>query len=201
MLFIKPLVLLISGIHLRGRENLPKVGKPAIIVSNHNSHLDTLTIMSLFAIKDLESITPVGAKDYFFKNALMRFVSKKLIGITPIDREMKKSDKHPLESIYQALEDNKIIIIFPEGSRGDPEELKSFKTGIAHLAKEYPNVPIYPLFLYGTGKALPRGEALFVPFIIDINIGKPLYFDGSCAKEFTHKIEESVMELKKESGH
>ena len=199
--FVKPLILFVSGVHLKNRQNLPKKNSPAIIVSNHNSHLDTLTLMSLFPIKDLDNITPIGAKDYFFKNPFIRFISKYLIEVTPIDREMKKSQTHPLANVYKALEENKIIILYPEGSRGEPEELKTFKSGIAHLAKKYPSVPIYPVFMYGTGRSLPKGEALFVPFIIDINIGEALYFDGSLAKEFTCLVEERILELKRESCH
>jgi len=37
---------------------------------------------------------------------------------------------------------------------------------------------VIPLSIYGAGKVLPKGEALFVPFVIDVNIGKAVFFHG-----------------------
>ncbi len=88
----------------------------------------------------------------------------------PLKRRPSKEEGHPLLGVKKALEARDIVIIFPEGSRGNPEEMSSFKTGIAHLAKEFPTVPVIPVCIHGAGKALPKGEALFVPFVIDVDI-------------------------------
>jgi len=51
---VRPIVLVIAGVSLKGKENLPTKGS-AILVANHNSHLDTLVIMSLFSLKTLQN--------------------------------------------------------------------------------------------------------------------------------------------------
>ena len=51
-LFVRPVVLLISGVHITGKEKLPLEG-PCIIVANHNSHLDTMVLMSLFPLSHM----------------------------------------------------------------------------------------------------------------------------------------------------
>ncbi len=62
-------------------------------------------------------------------------------------------------------------MLFPEGSRGDPETLGSLKKGIGHLACARPQVPIIPVFMNGLGKALPKGSTLLVSFNCTANVG------------------------------
>jgi 1-acyl-sn-glycerol-3-phosphate acyltransferase len=49
LLLIRPVLALVLGANVRGRAHLPRKG-PAVIVANHNSHLDTLTILALFCL-------------------------------------------------------------------------------------------------------------------------------------------------------
>jgi 1-acyl-sn-glycerol-3-phosphate acyltransferase len=87
-----------------------------------------------------------------------------------------------------------ILLIYPEGSRGNPESLTSFKSGIAHLAKRHPEIPIYPIFLHGLGKTLPKGEALLVPFFCDVWLGNPLHWTGN-KQSFMDLLNQSIQEL------
>ena len=195
---VRPLVLIISGVSLKGKENLPTKG-PAILVANHNSHLDTMVIMSLFSLKTLEKVRPIGAEDYFCNKPYKKWLSKNLIDLIALKRRPSKADGHPFGEIYKALDNGEIVLLFPEGSRGDPEVMKPFKTGIAHMAKDYPDVPVVPLSIYGAGKALPRGEALFVPFIIEVNVGKAVYYDYKDKLEYTKNLEKCVFRLEEEN--
>lgn len=191
---IRPIILLIAGIHLRGKENLPLDG-PCIIAANHNSHIDTMVLISLFPISKIQKVRPVAAADYFLKNRLVSWFSKEVIGIIPLARKPKKSDGHPLLGVENALKNGDIVIVFPEGSRGEAEQMVPFKTGIAHLAKSFPKVPVIPIFIHGAGKCLPKGEALFVPFIMDVSISDPIYFEDESSKEFTQRLEEKIKTL------
>jgi len=193
-LFVRPLVLIISGVHVVGKEKLPLEG-PCIIAANHNSHLDTMVLMSLFPLSHINQVKPVAAADYFMKNKWFAWFSQNVIGIIPLKRRPTKEEGHPLLGVTKALENGDIVIVFPEGSRGIPEEMGTFKTGIAHLAKEFPSIPVVPIYIHGAGKALPKGEALFVPFIIDVNIGEALYFENENNKAFTVRLEKSIKEL------
>ena len=195
---VRPLVLIISGVSLKGKENLPSKG-PAILVANHNSHLDTMVIMSLFSLKTLEKVRPIGAEDYFCNKPYKKWLSKNLIDLIALKRRPSKADGHPFGEIYKALDNGDIVLLFPEGSRGDPEVMKPFKTGIAHMAKDYPDVPVVPLSIYGAGKALPRGEALFVPFIIEVNVGEAVYYDYKDKLEYTKNLEKCVFRLEEDN--
>jgi 1-acyl-sn-glycerol-3-phosphate acyltransferase len=168
----------VLGTNVRGREHLPAKG-PAIIVANHNSHLDTLTIMTMFPLRDLPKLRPVAAMDYFMRTNLMAWFATNIIGIIPIVRGGHDAHANPLAPCEEALDRGEILIIFPEGSRGEPEHLSQFKKGVAHLAKARPDVPVHPLFMHGLGKALPKDSILIVPFNCDVVAGEPFRWTGA----------------------
>ena len=180
---VRPVLMLVLGANVRGRDHLPAKG-PAIIVANHNSHLDTLTIMAMFPLKMLPRVRPVAAMDYFLKSKTMAWFARAIIGIIPLNRSAHVTHesghaRHPLADCEAALDRGDILILFPEGSRGEPERLTDFKRGVAHLARLRPQTPVTPIFMHGLGKALPRNSVLFVPFNCDVVIGEPFAYTGA----------------------
>lgn len=193
LLIVKPVVLLVIGLGVRNHKEL-LASTPAIIVANHNSHLDTMVLMSLFPMNMLRQLRPVAAADYFLKNKLLSWFAIKIIGIIPIERSPGKSRDELLAGCYKSLEKGDILILFPEGTRGQPEELAAFKSGIAHLAKRFHDVPVIPVFMHGLGKTLPRGEYLPVPFFCDVVVGTPLFWGGE-KDDFMELLENTVIKL------
>lgn len=176
-LFVRLVVGIVLGVNVRNRHRLPQAG-PAIVVANHNSHLDTMVLTTLFPARLLHLIRPVAAMDYFLKTPLMSWFALRVVGIVPLKRKRDTPDENLLQPIYDALEDQRILIFFPEGSRGEPEVMSEFKSGIARLAEKYPQIPIVPVVMHGLGKALPKGETLFVPFFCDVFVGEAVPWNG-----------------------
>jgi len=193
LLIVRPAMLLGLGVNLRHGDRLPTAG-PAILVANHNSHLDTLVLMSLFPLRLLRWLRPVAAADYFLKRRDLAWFALEIIGIIPLAREIRASHTDPLAGCDTALAGDSILILFPEGQRGEPEKLGAFKSGIAHLARRHPEVPIVPVFLHGLGKVLPRGEILPVPFFVDVFIGEAMRWTGDRAT-FMAELDRRVREL------
>ncbi|MGH8500338.1 MAG: lysophospholipid acyltransferase family protein, partial [Methylococcales bacterium] len=176
-LIVRPIVFFVLGLNVYHRERLPRHG-PGIIAANHNSHLDTLVLMSLFPLGDLPRIRPVAAADYFLRNRFLAWFSLQVIGIIPIMRSGVRSPEKLFKDCRDALDRGEILILYPEGTRGEPEKMGALKKGICHLAGGDKPCPVIPIYMYGLGKALPKGEALLVPFNVNLAIGEGLTMQG-----------------------
>ena len=177
LLIVRPLVLVFLGLKVRHRERLPAAG-PALVIANHNSHLDTLVLMTLFPLRTLRWLRPVAAADFFGRNRVLAWFTRTIIGAILIDRSGHSRD-NPFAEVSGALEGGAIVIFYPEGTRGEPEQLGDFKGGIGRLAQRHPQVPVFPVFLHGLGKALPKNDWLPVPFFVDVFVGQGLRYRDS----------------------
>lgn len=194
-LIVRPIVLLVLGLNIRNREKLPLQG-PAIIAPNHNSHLDTMVLLSLYPLSIIHKVRPVAAADYFMSNPLLAWFSLNVIGIIPLDRSGGAKRDELFKGCIQAFDDADILIVFPEGSRGQPEQIKTPKKGIYYLLKERTEIPVTPILMHGLGRALPRGEALLVPFNCDVIVGDGIKADGT-SKEMLSALSTSYENLYK----
>lgn len=197
LLVIRPLVLIVLGINVRYRHRLPLEG-PAVIVANHNSHLDTLVLTTLFPLRYLHRVRPVAAADYFLKNRFLSWFSLNIMNIIPLERTNLRRREQLFAGVYEALDQGDLIILYPEGTRGEPERVQKYKSGIYHLMKERPDVPIYPIFIHGLGKALPKGDFVLVPFFCDVFIGQPFYWQKD-RRAFMNELQKK-MELLASEG-
>ena len=198
LLIVRPLVLIVLGLNVRRRQQLPSQG-PAVIIANHNRHLDTMVLISLLPLRLLPKLRPVAAMDYFLSNPLLAWFATNIIGIIPLQRKVKGSRNDPLAGIIEALDHEEILILFPEGSRGKPEQLGRFKTGIAHIAQRRPEVQFVPVYMHGLGMALPKGEALLVPFFCDVFVGSALLWSGD-RNSFMQSVNRQITDLASEGS-
>lgn len=169
-----PVMRLWLSLRVQHRERLPQQG-PAIIAANHNSHLDILALLAMFPLGRVPRVQPVAATDYFYKSRWLRWFSTRLVGVIPVARNNGQlTNNDPLEECYRALAAGQVLIVFPEGTRGQPEQLGELKSGIWYLARRFPQAPIIPVFMAGMGKSMPRGAPLAVPLNVEAIVGHPL---------------------------
>ena len=190
VLIMRPLVLILFGLNVRHGERLPRRG-PAVVVANHNSHLDTMALISLFPVRQVLKLRPIAAADYFLQNRLWAWFSLNVIGIIPVSRKARAEGEDPLAGVHEALRNRDIVILYPEGTRGEPEQMIDFKKGVSFVAEKNPDAPIVPIFLHGTGKALPKGSWFPVPLFLDVFVGESMKWTGDRAS-FMDQLKERI---------
>jgi adenylate kinase family enzyme len=85
-------------------------------------------------------------------------------------------------------------MIFPEGSRGQPGRIVSFKSGIGRLVSQYPDLPIVPVFLSGPERVLPKKSWVPLPFWSEVAIGPPRVCTGT-HRDITRHLQNALLEL------
>ncbi len=163
---LKPLIWLITKVYIHptiiGKENIPKEGR-VILAGNHVHLLDPgpLIISSKRKIHFL-------AKASLFK--LPQGIIFRHCSLIKVNRD--GHDKKALDEAIKCLKEEKIVGIFPEGTRERGRGLMEFKYGAVKMANET-NSPIIPFAIIG--KFNPFKKTIFVfdkPFIVSGNIEK-----------------------------
>lgn len=200
LVVIRPFMALFIGLRVKGSEYLPDPGRaPFVLIANHASHLDTISLLSLFPLAALRHIRPVAAADYFTRTPLMTWLSRTFINILPIDRRKEERTQDPLAVIRAALDRGESLILFPEGTRAVAAAMGPFKAGIAIIAADRPKVAIVPAWLGNMGRSLPKGEFIPVPFFCEVRLGSPRHPTGT-REQILAELESAVRELNAPKG-
>ncbi len=184
-----------------GRENLPREGS-FVLVANHNSHLDTLAILSAMPIHKLHRVFPAAAQDFFFVSVPRLAVAAVMVNALPFSR--KDNIRQSLTICKRLLENSgNTLLLFPEGTRSTTGELGEFKSGIG-LMLAGTQVPIIPCYLDGTYRAWPKGSYFPRPRRVRLVIGKSRSYDHlrrgkKSAIEISRDLREAIEALSSEA--
>jgi 1-acyl-sn-glycerol-3-phosphate acyltransferase len=168
--------------------------KQRIYFANHSSHLDTILVWAAMPPELRRKVRPVAAADYWGKGRVQRHIALKVLNAVLIDRQTRSSD--PLEPLKSALAAGDSLILFPEGTRGTGELPSTFKPGLYHLAKAFPQVELVPVFLDNLRRALPKGSLVPVPLSCIARFGAPIRLEeGEAKPDFLNRAREAVVAL------
>ncbi|MFZ4606733.1 MAG: lysophospholipid acyltransferase family protein [Caulobacter sp.] len=195
LLIVRPIARFMTGADVTGREHLPLKG-PAIVAANHNSHMDTLLLLSIFPSRAVLRVRPAAAADYFLRDPVIGWFSRNLIGIVPVARGKAGTGEDVLAPAREALAAGDIIVVFPEGTRGDASDsMAALKSGVARLAEAFPDAPVTPVWIQGAGRVLPKGEVIPVPMNCAVLIGEPVHWQGQRGA-FMEELRAALLKLK-----
>jgi 1-acyl-sn-glycerol-3-phosphate acyltransferase len=199
ILIARPIALFMTGADVANRERLPLKG-PAIVAANHSSHVDTLLLLAIFPSKALRRVRPAAAADYFLRDPVIGWFSRRVIGIVPVARAKAGTGADVLAPAREALAAGDIVVVFPEGTRGEGEsdEMGQLKGGVARLAEAFPDAPVIPVWIQGAGRVLPKGELVPVPMNCAVLVGEALRWEGS-RPAFMEALKQALLALKAEA--
>ena len=155
---------------IEGRERLPR-NQSFVMVANHASHLDAVSLLSALPLSSLNRAYPVAARDYFCANDQRLALTAVIANLMLFDRGEGSADS--LRLCRQILDDpGNVLVMFPEGTRSANGRVGLFRRGIGLLLAGT-DTPVVPCYLVGTFRAWPKGALIPQPRRVRLSIGEP----------------------------
>ena len=186
---------LLWRISFEGLENIPRTGA-FVMAPVHRSFID-------FGLVSGATRRPMGymGKESLWKNKYFgAFITH--LGAYPVNRGAP--DRESLRRTLELLESGKPLVLFPEGTRRSGPVIEHLHEGASYVAAKA-GVPVVPVGIGGSERALPKGKALPRPVRIHILVGEPLVpppvAEGArhpsrrALKEFTAHLQKTLQDL------
>nr|WP_314492790.1 MMPL family transporter [uncultured Chryseobacterium sp.] len=154
--------------------------KPAIIIANHTSFLDTLAIAMvthkiIYLVNDWVYDSPVFGK-------LVR-----ALGFYPVSQGIENGK----EKLKEKIKEGYSLVVFPEAERSYTNDVKRFHKGAFYLAEEF-GLDILPIYIHGNSEVLPKGDFIIYDGDITVKVGERISKDdllfGNSYKERAKNI-------------
>ena len=159
----------LSGIRyqIEGLEHIDR-SKPYIYIFNHRSFIDAPVIP--MAIPQV--LRALGKKELSKIPVFGWIVGKFAVWV---DRSSTESRRASLETLIRILEKGKSVVVAPEGTRNNTDELLlPFQKGAFRLSIET-QIPILPMAVIGADQIMKRGSILLSPGKVKIYFSKPIF--------------------------
>ena len=142
--------------------------RPAVFIFNHQSNVDMVIIARLLR----RDITGVGKREIRDMPIIGRVMEA--AGVVLIDRRNSASAIEAMTPLVDAMRvEGKSVCLSPEGTRAPTIKLSTFKKGAFHLAMQA-GVPIVPIVIQNSGDVQPKGDILYHPGTVEVEVLPPI---------------------------
>ena len=139
--------------------------KPAVIIANHQSHLDLLCTMMLHPKVVLLTT------DWVWKNPMYGLIIR-YAEFYPVSDGYDKN----VERLKSLVERGYSVVVYPEGTRSVTGEILRFHKGAFQLAQAL-NVDILSVFVHGANHVMPKKDFVLREGQIHVEIGQRMAAD------------------------
>lgn len=183
---LRKIFQIVCNIHTDEFQKIPKNG-PLILVGNHINFLEAPIMMP-----HVDNPNVIGvAKRESWNNPLFNFLFNEW-NVIPIEREM--IDREAFNEMLNALSDNKILAIFPEGTRSKNGQLLRGKPGVVAVAVKS-KAPIVPISFYGYENFWENLKH-FRKTNFFVKVGEPFHLNlngNGLSKEVRQEVTDEIM--------
>ena len=191
-LLLAAIARLITGAQGHWKGCAPKA-EQRIYFANHQSHLDWVLIWAALPQELRATTRPIAAKDYWTSSRFKHWITREVFNAVYVARQ-RTDDQDPLEPLVEALANGDSLVIFPEGTRSNKGDPQPFKSGLYHLAEQFPGVPLVPAWIDNVQRVMPQGEVVPVPVLCTVTFGAPLQLEpGEDKRVFLARARAAVM--------
>ena len=180
-----------------GSDRVPRQGR-LLVAANHLSVLDPALIGAVVP-RELDYLAKTELFGIPGFGALIR-----RLNAHPVDRT--GSDSAALRLALRLLGAGRALLVFPEGTRGTEGGLQLAQPGAGMLAA-LSGAPVVPVYIQGSGRALPRGAVVPRPVRVTVTFGAPIRFARERGRtryqDVSNEIMAAISRLKTETerGH
>lgn len=133
--------------------------RPAVIIANHTSFLDTLAIaMTTHKIVYL-------VNDWVYESPIFGRMVRAL-GFYPVSQGIENG----MEKLKEKVDQGYSLVVFPEAERSYTNDVKRFHKGAFYLAEQF-GLDIVPLYIHGNSEVLPKGDFIIYDGAITVKVG------------------------------
>jgi len=147
-----------------GREHVPATGA-FVLAPVHRSNVD-FAIVAIATSRKMRYL----AKDSLFKYGFGALFSS--LGAIPVARGT--ADREAMRQLEETLRGGDPVVMFPEGTRQTGPVVETLFDGPAYVASRV-GVPIVPVGIGGSERAMPKGSKMIRPVKITVVIGPPIW--------------------------
>lgn len=183
-LVLRFVMFILLDLEVEGLENLPEEG-PLITVQNHMIFVDTV-IGAAFIKRQVVGMSKV--ENYRYAPLAILF---RLYGTLPVRRG--EVDRTALRTALRVLEEGKVLMVAPEGTRSKTNTLQKGKDGLSYVAVKA-GAPIVPIAIWGQEKfwdQLRRLRRTKVKMVM----GKPFIFEPGEGKLTREQLSQMTHEM------
>jgi 1-acyl-sn-glycerol-3-phosphate acyltransferase len=170
-----------------------------VYYGNHASHGDFVLIWSSLPPALRAHVRPVAGADYWNRDALRRWLIRKVFNGVLIERDRSQRTEDPIDVLCDVADAGHSLIVFPEGTRNQGDGLLPFKSGIWRLASRRPELEFVPVWIDNLKRVMPKGKVIPLPLLCTTTFGEPLRLrDHESKDDFLVRARDALLALAQE---